>query len=337
MIRKLARIGAICLAMLVPVASLAGGSLKGQEAPAFVQALDRWLSGDEARALPEFAALAKDGNSAAQVMLGLIDTTPALQGLWLAERSRDERLSLLRDSGGLSGVNWMRRAADTEHLAQLWLRLWSGAAEPAIIVEFAGLKEPRAAHLAAKVLALREVSGFLVLADHPDLPEFAKVLALREAWHRSGDGPLQPLLGDALAQGHPGRKLLGLPEPAADVLDRYVAADPTIATLQPILARICPIAETRLEDQQALIGALGGWWGLAELGSPLASAIADDVWAQSQMGLMAVARSLPSVDPSRGLTTGSTCVDAFAMTYQAALRAAGSRRSKAGEELKKGP
>ena len=48
----------------------------GQDHPRFTAALEFWLSDDDERALPEFAALAAEGNRAAQVLLALISPIP---------------------------------------------------------------------------------------------------------------------------------------------------------------------------------------------------------------------------------------------------------------------
>lgn len=304
-------------------------AVAGQDDPAFRAALSLWLAGAEDRALPELAAAAQVGNPAAQVLLGLIDTTPSLQGLWLAEQPRQERLALLRAPGGLSGTNWMRLAARNEPLAALWLRLWSGDADVAVILDFARRGDLRAAHLAAKTLALRDQSGFPAVAEDPAFPEFARVLALREAARRGPEGTANPDIA-ALHPGDPGRRLLGGTDPGAEELDRFLAAQPALAALPAALARMCPDPANRLADQAALVGALGGWWGLAEVGPPVAAFIAPDTWAASPVNRNALAQSLRPLDRKRGQTSGSACIDAVSETTQGALRKAGAQRANPG-------
>ena len=67
--------------------------LRGQDDPRFRAALALWLADDDETALPELAALAAEGNRAAQVMLAQIDATPWFQGPWLVglPRKRAER------------------------------------------------------------------------------------------------------------------------------------------------------------------------------------------------------------------------------------------------------
>jgi hypothetical protein len=65
--------------------------IRGQGDPSFQAALAMWLDGDDAAALPQLAALAADDNRAAQLLLGLIDMMPPLQGPCLAALPRAER------------------------------------------------------------------------------------------------------------------------------------------------------------------------------------------------------------------------------------------------------
>lgn len=312
-----------------PVQAASAVAVAGQDDPAFRAALALWLEGAEDRALPELAAAAQAGNPAAQVLLGLIDTTPALQGLWLAEQPRRERLALLRAPGGLSGTNWMRHAARTEPLAALWLRLWSGDADVGVMLDFARRGELRAAHLAAKTLALRDQSGFPAAAEDPAFPEFARVLALREAAHRAPQGTAPPDLA-ALHPGDPARPLLGGADPGAEALDRFLAGQPAFQALPAALARMCPDPANRLADQAALVAALGGWWGLAEVGPPVAAFIAPDIWAASPVNRNALAQSLRPLDRKRGQSSGSACIDAVSETIQSNLRQAGAQRARQG-------
>jgi len=85
--------------------------LRGQDDPRFRSALALWLADDDETALPELAALAAEGNRAAQVLLARIDATPWFQGPWLVGLPRKERNTLLRAPGGLSGRSWMQVAA----------------------------------------------------------------------------------------------------------------------------------------------------------------------------------------------------------------------------------
>ena len=99
--------------------------MKGQDAPRFQEALALWLAEDDETALPEFAALAAEGNRAAQVLLAHIDVAVPLQGPWLASLPRAERIALMRQPGGVSGKSWMAAAAVDTPLAAAWSALWS--------------------------------------------------------------------------------------------------------------------------------------------------------------------------------------------------------------------
>lgn len=324
----------ICLwiGLFLPVVAFAAEpvAIRGQDDPAFSKALEHWLSGREDMALPQLASLAAGGNAAAQILLGLIDTTPPLQGTWLAEQTRAERIALLRAPGGFSGVNWMRVAALTEPLAKVWLRLWSGDAEVQVILDFARLGEGRASLLAAKTLALREKTGFSAIATDPDFPPRAKVLALREM-QRQDPSRTETAL-DALPPGDPARVLLGAPAPSDTARDDWLAITPELFALRLGLATLCPGAESRLADQRAAIAAIGGWWGLAEIGSPVAALIDEDRWARSRMNLLAIPQFFRPFDLAKGQTSGSRCIDFLSGLTLADQREAATRRTK-----KKGP
>lgn len=144
-------------------------------------ALGDWLAGNEADALPALAAMAQNGNVSAQLLLGQIDRFPALQGDWLAQLSRAERIAVLRKQGGISGVNWMTTGiAQTQPIAMAWAQLWDGAATPQGILDFARLGEARAARFAALTLARRQRTGFAKIADDPDYPPSLWAYAVRE-------------------------------------------------------------------------------------------------------------------------------------------------------------
>ena len=315
----------VWLAALSPAHADTPLPISGQDDPALAEALTLWLDAREDAALPRLAALAAQDNAAAQILLGLIDTTPILQAGWLAEQPRAARLALLRAPGGLSGRNWMREAARSEPLAQDWLRLWSGDADMQVMLDLARKGEARAARLAAKTLALREKTGFAAVVDDPDFPPLARGLALREA-ARAGQ-PVPPL-----APGDPARALLGDPAPTPQALDAWLNTTPELDAFRYARTVLCPDRQTAAEDQAAALAAIGGWWGLAEVGSPVAALIPEDRWAKSKMNLQAFVQSLRPFDPKKGQTSGSVCIDFLSGTNMADQQAAAARRTK-----KKGP
>ena len=133
------------LSVILGATVVRAADLPGQDAPRFQAALELWLADDEETALPEFAALAAEGNRAAQVLLARIDATPTLQGPWLQALPRAERNALMRAPGGLSGRSWMQAAAEDTPLAQLWLVQPTPEATGETALAFAALGEARAA------------------------------------------------------------------------------------------------------------------------------------------------------------------------------------------------
>jgi hypothetical protein len=277
--------------------------LAGQQDPAFQGALEVWLSGDEARALPALAGLAAADNRAAQVLLGLIDVTPQYQGRWLYALPWADRIALMRappgGAGGVSGQNWLRRAAADEPLAAAWVQLWDGNAKAEVMLEFARLGDEGAARTAAKRLARREAKGFGALADEPGFPAFAIGLAIRD-WQTTDPARAKAAL-DALPLADPGRGLIGTYQPDPAAVLALARTDPALHLLDRHLVTLCPDPEggeeARAQRLTDALEMLGGWWGLADLGPPAHVLIDPDRWVASAKGTAAFVRLLPDPDP----------------------------------------
>ena len=216
--------------------------LAGQQEPAFQAALEAWLSGDEAKALPKLAGLAAADNRAAQVLLGLIDVTPQYQGRWLYALPRPERVALMRapsvGSSGVSGENWLRAAAADEPLAAAWVQLWDGNAKAEVMLDFARLGEESATRTAAKRLARRDAKRFGALVDDPDFPAFAMGLAIRD-WQKT-DPARAKAAQEALPLADPGRALIGPYKPDPLALLALAETDPALWMVDRHLATLCP-------------------------------------------------------------------------------------------------
>jgi hypothetical protein len=294
---------AVTAATLLMASPARSAPIDGQSDPAFVSALALWLAGDEQAALPQLAVLAQDQNAAAQILLGLIDTTPALQGDWLMGQQRDDRIALLRAPGGLSGQNWMRTAAATEPLAQTWLALWNGDAPATVILDFARQDEARAARIAAMTLAKREKNGFAALADDPAYPAAARAFAVRE-WRRV-DPPRAAREEASLLPADPQGEILGLRPEEPGATAAWLATNPEGDPLVALCAALCPDAD-QSACQTAAYQAIGGYWEVMALGSPAETIIPSDQFNQSRTGQASVLRAL------RGKTVENAClVDAL--------------------------
>lgn len=266
------------LMMMVALALPARAEVAGQRDPELQAAVGDWLSGNEADALPALAALSAGGNVAARLLLGQIDSFPALQGEWLAGLSRADRIAVLRAPGGLSGQRWTKGLDDP--VAEAWARLWDTAATPQVIVEFARLGEPRAARFAAVTLARRQQQGFATVGDDPAYPEALRAYALRET---GGDvGTLDP--------GDPQVAVLGREVDAArfaDWAEGADVADPVVALCEVM----CPSEAPAICRPAALKG-LGGFWGLMPLGSPVEALVPSATFNRSPRGIAATLRHM---------------------------------------------
>ncbi len=275
-------------------------AVPGAEAAAFAGAVGRWLADDEAAALPALSALAREGNRAAQILLGLIDKAPELQGPWLAARPREERIALMRAPGGLSGRSWMRVAAGAGvDLAGLWVELWDTAARPDLVLRLARAGEARAAREAGIVLAKRERTGFAALAEDPAFPPELGVFAWAE-WAAAPDaGAGADRVARALAALDPGDPHRGLwgPPPAAGALEAWLLGAPAALPVAALCRAECPGSVASCA--RAAYGALGNPLSLDTLGSPSETLIAAADFAASPRGRAAVIRRIELIGPAR--------------------------------------
>lgn len=256
--------------------------MAGAADPRLAQALDQWLEAEEEPALRALAALAAEGNTAAQVFLGVVDATPAFHGDYLSRLPRAKRLALMRAPGGLSGTSWMRQAAQSDPVARGWLTLWSGEATVQVVLDLSALGEGRAARMAARQLFLREKRGFGDVAGDPAFPPALMPLAIRD-WADDDPARAAAALG-ALHPGDPARGFLGLAPPAPDDLlawaDGHVLGSQVLAPLSVL----CPDPARRAADLSAYLAQAGGWWALAWIGPPVEALIAPESFATSRMG-----------------------------------------------------
>lgn len=118
MTKNLIAAGAIWVAMMHPVTA--------QQAD-FSDAVNLWLSGDDANGLPALAVDARNGDTTAQLILGQVDrdTIPGGYSDFLLGLTREERAELLRfvNSDG-STVNWLLTLEGTENAALADALFW---------------------------------------------------------------------------------------------------------------------------------------------------------------------------------------------------------------------
>jgi hypothetical protein len=111
MTKNLIAAGAILVATMHPVAA---------QQTAFSDAVNVWLSGDDANSLPALAVDARNGDTTAQLILGQVDrdTIPAGYSDFLLGLTREERAALLRfpDDDGAT-VNWLLTLQGTDNAA----------------------------------------------------------------------------------------------------------------------------------------------------------------------------------------------------------------------------
>jgi hypothetical protein len=198
----------LCLTIAAAVISapILAQSIPGQADLAYNFALAQWLDDNEEQALPALASLARKGNSAARILLGMVDKHTSLQGPWLALLSKSERIELLRTTGGLSGTSWLRQVEGVPAV-QLWLKILDGKADIETALQFVELGEDRLARSGLVSLESRQFTGFTGFADDPRFPIETRYLIWRE-WQKQGDTQAVSTALDRLEIGDPQRDML---------------------------------------------------------------------------------------------------------------------------------
>jgi hypothetical protein len=92
--------------------------IAGEDDARFLEARQLWLEGNDLEALSALAQLAREDITAAQILLSRIARTPHTHEHFTENLTRTERIALFREEVGLSGRDWMERAAETSLLAQ---------------------------------------------------------------------------------------------------------------------------------------------------------------------------------------------------------------------------
>lgn len=289
------RLAAILIALMSWPAVAA--TIPGQGDGSYEAALAAWLADDEETALPALAGLASEGNAAAQLLLALIDKTPALQGPWLAQQPRNARLEMMRAPGGLSGLSWAHAAAETAPLARLWLRRWQVDAMPELVLEFAHAGEHRAARETLLALAARERRGFAVLADDPGFPPELRTLIWRE-WEDAGENAERIAAERAAAHpGDPQLRMAGHDPDTASLADWLMQA-PAAAPLASLCEAACP--QSTQDCAQALYEVLGGHPAVLAFGTPSETLIDSARFNSSPRGQAALLRRVLLNADARG-------------------------------------
>jgi hypothetical protein len=259
-------------------------------------ALASWLADDDAEALPALAALAAEGDRAAQILLAQIDLNVALAGPWLVRLPRAQRVALLRRPGGLSGQSWLREATADEPLAAAWLLQLdaASAADVEAFRRFSALGEDRAARVALLAMAQRQRRGFALIADDPAYPQALRYLVWREWARDPATAPRVAAEIAALPPGDPQVTLHAGRDPTPGDRAAWLAAAPTAEPLRVFCAAVCP--RSQASCAAAAFELHGGVQGVARLGSPVEALVSSEDWFSSPRGLAALLRRPPETE-----------------------------------------
>ena len=106
----------VCLiGLAVPVAAEMPA---GHDDPRFQVAVEAWLDANDEGSLPVLAMLAREGNTAAQVLLARIRFQTKHNGPWVESLSFKERRELFREPALPFGRSWLFAASETSALAR---------------------------------------------------------------------------------------------------------------------------------------------------------------------------------------------------------------------------
>lgn len=290
-VRQCLRAVAASAVMVLAPASQAQSdhALAGANAPEFKAAFALWLEADEAGSLPRLADLAQQDNTAAQVLLAMIDKSAALQGPYVTRLPRQERIALLRQPGGLSGRNWIGVAATEAPLAALWNDLWMMRGGVEIARGFAELGEARATREALLTQLSRQDRGFpRELREADWFPESLMHLTLSRSMNAEEAA--------ALPAGHPMRKLDGQAPDSDDIMG-WLDSSALAAPLRAVCEAECPA--TVSECTYGLYEALGSYHSLTMMGSPAVALVSEEAYIRSPRGQQAVARRIMLMHTAR--------------------------------------
>jgi hypothetical protein len=168
--------------------TLAAPAVPGANAPAFQEALQTWLDGNDLAALDTFAALARQDNRAAQIFLARVAEDTDLHAHATSYLPRRERIALLRRPGGLSGRSWLSIAAPEVLLAKAFKDANLSASRPEGARALLSLGENAAAARLLTPMILNgqasEVLDILETADDPP-PSVSALRIIAQNWARS--------------------------------------------------------------------------------------------------------------------------------------------------------
>ncbi len=281
--------------------------IAGQTDTGFEAALVLWLDDDEETALPALAGLARGGNIAARVLLGMIDKRTALQGPWVSRLPKRARIDLLRTRGGLSGTSWLRQVGDLQAV-RLWLEILDNTADIEAVMSFADMGEERLLRAGLIALEARQHTNFDMFQNDPRFPNEMRYLIWRE-WQKDGRILLLDRALSTLAKGDPQRAIIQR-DAQSGRTDNWLAGTKLAPSLRALCQRKC--TSSLPSCFRAGYKAMGGYRRLATLGTPLASLIPEARFSSSQRGQASVLRrgllySFLTEDRLQPITEIDTC------------------------------
>ena len=160
----------ISVLLLASSALPSTAQISGSSEPAFVNALELWLEGDDATSLPAMADLARDGNKASRLLLSQIELLPSTGSEFLDGLSKKDRRLLFRSDEGAFGKSWLNIEGRHDPFAQAlldWRYIDRRAGAIPVLLEYG---EAQLASKAIMGLAQQGDGSLLRLANDIEIP-----------------------------------------------------------------------------------------------------------------------------------------------------------------------
>lgn len=285
---------------LLPLALWA--QVQGEDDPRYQKLRTEWLLGaDDLATLRDMAALANEGNVAAQVTLGMLESAPQTHGYLTERLYPDSRKAVFRKPNGRFGVPWIRVAAPNSPFAAL-LMPYEGtdfAAHSGALADAGVIR--RAIDYALRPVNLGDHLSSMRAMGHPDLlpytgPVLFSVMRVIERGLRIGNEKETIEAIVALRKSLPAMdsrdQILGVtydpfnrPAPLAEADDELrtqgttLLQHPKLAPLAEVVRAACP------QDAAYVMGLVfrlrGSLKARLDLTSPLAPLVSTEDWLAS--------------------------------------------------------
>ena len=300
---------------IFPAHQAQASDLAGSNDPAFEAAVELWLDDNDSDSLPELAALAADGNTAARLLLSRIAATDQAPTDFIEGLSRKERVELFRSTSGkgLFRPSWLKTEAMAgNRLAAVLLESSALAVNIDAIENLYRIGEPEAAYdlireAAGNGTAQEKAALVEFLPDGSDLLPYVVALQNPQAGLSPGHTALQQLAGvteligadaDSAAKFVEFGYQTGVQNSEFDFGNAYFGALAGWIESAPAAAPMANLCRRHCTDDEfaacavTAFGMLGGYYKAIKFDSPMQTLIEQSRYAESRRATGMVLRRI---------------------------------------------